>query len=183
MPLFDAERMFYAIASGVGLLIAVYAMLHGSVHTTRKSGTLKPPPAGFNTPVIGAALMVFGATGYLVAKYSQLGTISTLITAIAGGAAGWISMTVLMAKWAFRGPLTDPHEELEELQGTIAVITRPITPGTLGEIAYTFQGAPAIASARSINGEPVPTGTEVVIDTITDGIASVELWSVVETRI
>jgi hypothetical protein len=39
------------------------------------------------------------------------------------------------------------------------------------------------APAKSIDGNPVDVGTEVVIETITDGVASVELWSVVEQRI
>lgn len=181
--LLDAERIFYAVASGVGLLIAVWAMLNGSVRTGRAPGELQPPPAGFNTPVVGAALLAFGAIGYLVAKYSQIDTIWTLVIAIAAGAAGWVGMTVLMARWALRGPLNDPHEEMEELQGTVAVVTSPITADALGEISYSFRGAPTTASARSIDGQPVATGTEVVIDTIANGIADVELWSVVETRL
>lgn len=183
LHLLDTERILYAAVSGVGLLIAVWAMLHGSVRTGHAPGTLKPPPAGFNTPVVGAALMAFGAIGYLTAKYSQVDTIWTLVIAIAAGAAGWIGMTVLMAKWALRGPLNDPHEEMEELQGTVAVVTRAITLGALGEISYSFRGSPTIAPARSIDGQPVAAGTEVVIDTISDGIADVELWSVVEMRL
>lgn len=183
MPLLDAERISYATASGLGLLIAVYAMLHGSVRTARTSGALIPPPAGFNTPVIGAALMAFGAMGYLVAKYSHIDTIWTVIIAILAGAAGWVGMTVLMARWALRGPLNDPHEELEELQGTVAIVTRPITATAFGEISYSFRGTPTTAQARSIDGASVPAGTEVVIDMITDGVASVELWSAVEARL
>lgn len=178
-----AERIFYASASGIGLLVAVYAMLQGSVWTTRASGAIKPPPASFNTPVIGSALVAFGAVGYLLAKYSQVDTIWTLVLALLAGAAGWGGMTVLMARWALRGPLDDPNEELEELQGTIAIVTRPITSSAMGEIAYTFRGTPITAQAHSIDGQAVPAGTEVVIDMIADGIASVELWSVVETRL
>lgn len=183
LALLDTERILYAVVSGVGLLITVWVMLHGSVRTGHTPGTLRPPPAGFNTPVIGAALLAFGAAGYLVAKYSQLGTIWTVAIALIAGASGWVGMTVLMAKWALRGPLSDPHEELEELQGTIAVVTRPITTSALGQISYNFRGTPTTAQARSIDGQPVTAGTEVVIDMISDGIASVELWSVVETRL
>lgn len=179
----DAELIFYAVASGLGLLIAVYAMLHGSARTTRRTGALKPPLAGFNTPVVGGALMAFGAAGYLIDKYSQLATIATIAIALAAGAAGWIGMTLLMAKWALRGPLDDPHEELEELQGTVAVVTTAISPDGPGEIAYTFRGTPTSAQARSLSGDPIATGTEVVIDQISNGIADVELWSVVEQRL
>ncbi len=179
----DPEQIFYAALFGAGLLTSVYAMLNGSVRSGRAPGEIKPPPAAFNTPVVGAALVSLGAVGYLVAKYSHLGTISTLVLAIIAAGAGWIGMTVLMAKWALRGPINDPHEELEELQGTVATVTRAIGPDTPGEISYSFRGAQLRVAARNISGEPAPAGTEVVIEKIEDGVADVELWSVVEQRL
>lgn len=181
--LFDAELIAYAVAFALGLLVGVYAMLNGTVRTGHSPGMVEPPHAAFNAPVVGAALVAFGAAGYLVAKYSHLGTISTLVIALIAGVAGWVGMGVLMAKWALRGPLSDPHEDLEELQGTIATVTRAITPESLGEIAYSFRGAPLTAQARCITGEPVPEGAEVVIEKVENGMADVEPWSTVEQRI
>lgn len=183
MSLHESEIILYACISGCGLLAAVYAMLHGTVRQGHEPGALRPPVAGFNAPVIGAALMAFGAVGYLFTKYSQFDTIVIVVLAVGAAAAGWIGMTVLMARWALRGPLTDPHEELEELQGTVATVTRAITATELGEIIYSFRGSPAHARARSISGGDVPEGTDVVIDRIDDGVAEVELWSVVEQRL
>lgn len=183
MGLTGTESIVYAVISGIGLLVTVYAMLNGSVRAGRSPDSVRRPPAGFNTPVIGTALMAFGVTGYLIAKYSQVGTMPTAVIAVLLGAGGWIGMTTLMARWALRGPLTDPHEELEELQGTIATVTRHINAGEPGEISYSFRGKATTAPARSISGLPVPAGTEVVIDMINDGVAEVELWSVVETRL
>lgn len=179
----EAEVVFYACISGFGLLATVYAMLHGTVRQGHEPGAIRFPIAGFNAPVIGFALFAFGAAGYLFNKYSQFDTIVIFIIAILAAAAAWIAVTVLMARWAMRGPLNDPHEELEELQGTIATVTCPITPLAPGEIAYSFRGAPATARARSLSGESVPAGTDVVIDRIDNGIADVELWSVVEQRL
>ena len=181
--LFDAELIVYAAAFGIGLVVGVYAMLNGTVRAGHAPGMVEPPHAAFNAPVVGAALVAFGAVGYLVAKYSQLGTISTLIIALLAAAAGWVGMGVLMAKWALRGPLSDPHEDLEELQGTIATVTRAITPDEPGEIAYSFRGAPLVAQARCITGEPVPLGAEVVIDKVENGMADIEPWTTVEQRI
>lgn len=183
MSLHEAEIVFYAVVFGAGLFIGVYAMLNGTVRKGREPGAIKFPIAGFNTPVIGAALGAFGAVGYLSTKYSQYDTIVVLIAAIVAGAVGWSGMTVLMAKWALRGSLYDPHEEIEELQGTVAIITRAITPTELGEISYSFRGSPTRVPARSISGDAVPVDTEVVIDKIDNGIADVELWSIVEQRL
>ncbi len=183
MSLHAAEIVFYACASGVGLLVSVYAMLYGTVRRGHEPSAIRFPMAGFNTPVIGAALIAFGAVGYLVTKYSQFGTIAIFIAALAAAVAGWIGMTVLMAKWALRGSLNDPHEEIEELQGTVAMVTLAISPTALGEIAYSFRGSPTSIPARSIVGDAVTAGTEVVIDRIDNGVADVELWSIVERRL
>lgn len=181
--LFDAELIVYAVAFALGLLVGVYAMLNGTVRTGRTPGMVEPPHAAFNAPVIGAALVAFGAVGYIIAKYSQLGTISTLVIALIAGAAGWTGMGILMAKWALRGPLSDPHEDLEELQGTIATVTRAIAPDAPGEISYSFRGAPLTAEARCITGDPVEVGAEVVIEKVENGMADVEPWATVEQRI
>ena len=179
----DTERVVYIATFVAGLLTTVYVMLNGSVRMKADPTTIKAPPAGFNIPVVGAAVTAFGAVGYAVMKYSQLDTIPTLLCALAAGAVGWVGMTILMAKWALVGPMVDPHEELEELQGTVAQVSRDISPSELGEITYMFRGKLMQVPARSIGGDAVATGTEVVIDMIQNGVADVELWSVVEQRL
>lgn len=184
LPLSDIERVCYAGVFAGGLLTGVYAMLHGSVRVDNDPSAVKAPPAGFNAPVLGAALMSFGAVGYSLATYATLGALPMLLLAIIAGAVGWIGMTVLMATWAFKGPIVDPHEEVEELQGTIATTTKPITPDVLGEVTYVFRGERVYVPARSIHpGDVVTVGTDVVIEKIDDGIADVELWSLVEQRL
>ncbi|HXC24948.1 MAG TPA: hypothetical protein VNU46_03465, partial [Gemmatimonadaceae bacterium] len=74
---------------------------------------------------------------------------------------------------------------LEELQGTVATVTKAIVPGVPGEIVYDFRGERLVVAAREIGetGETVGVGTEVVIEKIEGGVADVELWSVVEQRL
>ena len=112
MSLHEAAVVFYACISGIGLLLSVYAMLHGTVRKGREPGAIRFPMAGLNTPVIGAAMVAFGALGYLLTKYSLFDTIPILIAALAAAVTGWIAMTILMAKWALHGSLNDPHEEI-----------------------------------------------------------------------
>jgi len=180
---FSVEHVVYASLFGIGLLTSVYAMLHGSIRIHPDPDQITPPPAALNTPVVGAALIAFGAVGYLVSKYSQIGTIGTLIVSLLAAAVGWTGMTVLMAKWAFKGPIHDPHEELEELQGTVGVVVKDIPYNAFGEIVYTFRDRRQTAQARSISGDPIAAGTEIVIEKIENGVADVELWSIVEQRI
>lgn len=183
MSLHEAEIIFYACVFGVGLLVSVYGMLNGTVRNGGEPGAMRLPIAGFNTPVIGVALIAFGAVGYLFTRYSQVDTIVVIIAAIVAGAAGWVGITILMAKWALRGSLSNPQEEIEELQGTVATVTRSISSTEPGEISYSFRGKPTTIAARNISGDPIAMGTEVVIDRIENGIADVELWSIVEQRL
>jgi hypothetical protein len=183
MPHPTPEHLIYIAIFVAGLLISVYVMLHGSIRHFHDPATATPPPAAFNTPVIGAILMAFGAVGYLVSKYSPVGTIYTILIALLGAAVAWVGVTTLLATWAYRGPIADPHEELEELQGTVAQVTRRITADALGEISYIFRGQPLRVAARSIDGSGADVGTEVVIEKIEGGVADVELWSIVEQRI
>lgn len=86
--------------------------------------------------------------------------------------------------WAFKQKPVDSEEEVaEELQGTLALVTADITT-TPGEISYQFRDETLKAPAVSIDGASVSKGTEVVIEHIDKtGVAHVELWSVVETRL
>lgn len=176
--------VFFAASFGVGLLIDVYAMLNGSVRPGISSRTIRPPIAGLNLPVAGTALTAFGAVGYLLVRYSQIATIPIFIIALAAGGIAWFAATLLMARWALRGPLNDAHEEMEELQGTVATVIDPIGVDRFGRITYSQRGIVVTAPARNINRQPIPPGTEVVIEKLdADGIADVELWSIVEQRL
>lgn len=178
----NLENALFIGAFLAGLLLAVFAMLHGveRVQAHRISTT---PPAAFNTPVLAAFCIGFGATGYLLWKYSPLSGAVTIAIAIVAAAAAWLAMTALMARWALRGPLMDPHTEAEQLQGTFAVVTRSISPDAPGEIRYVIHDQNLVASARDLSGNFVAEGTEVVIDAIVNGVAEVELWSAVEQRL
>jgi hypothetical protein len=158
-------------------------MLNGSVQIKSDPADMVAPPAGFNIPVLGGTALVFGIFGYVFARYGHQSPALNLAAAVVAGGAGWIGMTILMSRWALKGPIVDPHEELEELQGTVAVVTRPITATALGEIAYTFRGRSLSVAARSIDGNPVEIGIEVVIEKIENDVADVELWSIVEQRL
>jgi hypothetical protein len=179
----ETERSIYVALFGIGLLTGVYTMLLGSVRLGQDQSAVRTPPAGFNAPVVAGALVAFGAVGYITGIYAHLSTIATGVIALVAAVVGWIGMTTLMAKWALKGPIIDPHEELEELQGTIATVTKPIVPGTPGEIVYVFRGKQLRVAAQDIGGGVVGVGTEVVIEKIEGGVADVELWSAVEQRL
>lgn len=173
--------MFFTAAFIAGLVLAVFAMLRG---VEKRSGDeIKRPLAGVNLPVFGMALIAFGAVGYLISRYSGLGFPARLLIAAASGGAAYAGMTLLLAKWALRAPLEDPHELQELIQGHIAVVVQAIGATTSGRIEYTLNGHQHSVEARSLNGQPIPVGTEVVIDQQQGDVAQVEPWASVEPRL
>lgn len=174
-------KTVYLLAFLGGLALAVYSMLHGAGRWRRRRSAKQS--AAFNPPTVAALATGFGTCGYLLVTRSSLGPLGILIIAIVTAAAAFSGMTVLMAKWALRNPVHPVTPEEEEIHGQVATVTRAIPPQASGEITYFAWDRNHVIPARSVDGSAVPAGTEVVIDLVEDGIALVELWSVVEQRL
>lgn len=163
-----------------GLLLAVFAMLHGIEHARRNRS--RAPSAFVNLPAVAAFAVGFGAAGYPIVTHSRLPSWAILLIAIGSGALAITGMITLLARWALRdaGPLSGHHDEI---QGQLAVISREITTGSTGEITYEVLGQQLRIPARALSERPMAVGAEVVIDRIENGMAFVEEWSVVEQRL
>lgn len=172
---------FFTAAFIAGLLLAVFAMLRGV--EKRTGDEIKRPLAGVNLPVFGVALIAFGAIGHLLSRYATFNMPTRVLVAAALGAAAYGGMTLLLAKWALKAPLEDPHELQELIQGHIAMVVQAIGADTPGRIEYTLNGHHHSVEARSLNGTPIPAGTEVVIDQQHGDVAQVEPWASVEPRL
>lgn len=163
-----------------GLVLAVFAMLHGVEHL-RRNRTRAPSPF-FNLPAIAAFAVGFGAAGYPLSSRTRLPVWAVLLISIASGALAISGMITLLATWALRGVsggTTDEHE----IQGQLAVVTREITAGSPGEIAYEDAGRTIRVPVSAFAGTLVAVGAEVVIDRIDEGVAFVEEWATVEQRL
>ena len=171
----------YLIVFLAGLALAVNSMLHG-VERWKRRRSGKPSPV-LNPPTVAALLAGFGACGYLLTTRSSLRPFGVFLLSALTGIAALAGMIVLMAKWALRSSGDEIPVEEEEIHGQVAVVSRTITPSEPGEITYYAWDAQHVLPAQSLDGSTVPEGTEVVIDTVQDGLAQVELWSVVEQRL
>jgi hypothetical protein len=163
-----------------GLALAVYAMLHG-VERSQARRSQRPSPY-FNAPTAAAFFTAAGATGYLIATHTSLGTTVNLILSLIIGGAAAGGMIGLLAGWALRKS-DEAEADADELQGQIARVTRAITSTSRGEIAYTISGRRRVVPAQSIDGIEIEAESEVVIESIENGVATVELWSAVEQRL
>ena len=163
-----------------GLVLAVFAMLHGVEHARRNRS--RAPSAFFNLPVMAAFAVGFGAVGYPLASRTTLPVWGVLLIAIGGGALAISGMITLLARWALRGIRTAPGE-VDEIQGQLAIVSREISPAGTGEISYDQMGKQVHLPARTLSDKPALVGTDVVIDRIENGVAFVEEWSAVEQRL
>lgn len=166
-----------------GLVLAVFAMLHGVEYARRRRNRSQRPSAFFNLPAVAAFAVGFGAVGYPLASRTTLPAWGIVLIAIAGGALAITGMITLLAQWALRGLSAPFSAEEYEIQGQLAVVTRELTPAREGEISYDRLGKRELVPARSLGTTVIAIGSEVVIDRIEDGVAFVEEWTVVEQRL
>lgn len=114
----------------------------------------------------------FGATGFVLLKYSVLGAAVILIIAAAAGLAGATVIFLFYNKVLLAG--SRPMSDIDyHLPGTVARITSSIRAGGTGEIVYSQGGSRKTSGARSDEGQAHPRGQEVVIVRYERGIAYV----------
>lgn len=175
------QKIAFLTAFIAGLALAVHSMLHGVEQWRRKRSDR--PSAVLNPPTVAALLVGVGATGYLLISRTQLGILAVLVVSMAVGTAAVAGMIVLMAKWALRSTTQNHFDHDEDVSGQVATVTSTISSEAPGEIEYFAWNQHHVLPATSIDSSIVPEGTEVVIDSVENGLARVELWSVVELRL
>jgi hypothetical protein len=172
-------RIIAAILLIAGLALGVVVTFFGVER--RKGREIRRPHPALNLPAIAAAMAAWGVVGY-GSSQAGAGVVWSIVLASIAAALAWVGIGALLAKWALRAPLEDPHELAEMLQGHVAVVTSEIAAKP-GAITYQLHGQAYVIPARSIDGRAINIGTDVVIERIDDGFAYVEPWSLVEQRL
>ena len=135
-------------------------------------------PGWTNMPTILAAITWIGGEGYLLTQTTALLWTWVLGVAIGAGFLGGYIVYFFFAKvlWPAQTPPMNPDEYA--LAGTPARVVSGIAAGGTGEILYTKGGTRAVAGARSLDGSPLPKGTEVRVVRYERGLAYVEARNV-----
>ena len=170
----------------LGLLLGVFAMLHGVERPDAAGPGAVPAPepeASLKLPLVAAFATLFGLSGYLLTRYAPLPPLADVAIAAALGALGSTGAAALVVKWAIPSAKEDVVDERYLLQGSPARVIRPIGADAPGTIEYDADNRRVVSDARSFDGLPIEAGTEVVIERVEDGIAYVERWALVEARL
>ena len=172
-----------------GLLFGVGTMLWGVEKKPRNvpPGTPVPLRARFTPANVAAFATLFGAVGYLLHRYTTLGAVAIITIAAVLGVAGVVGASLLIAKWAVPGAAKEVVDERFILMGQPARVTRVVGgaggEGIAYEISYEAEGRRHTMPAHSLDGAPLASGADVVIERVEGGKAYVEAWSAVERRL
>jgi hypothetical protein len=164
-----------------GLVLAVFAMLHGVEHI--RTDRSRAPSPFFNLPAVAAFAVGFGATGYPLASRTAWQPWAAILVAAAVGFLATGGMILLLARWALRGEAGHSTAQEDEIQGQLAIVSAEIGAAKPGEIYYEHLGRRVTIAALGLSDNVLPVGAEVVIDRIENDVALVEEWSVVEQRL
>ena len=165
-----------------GLLLAVRVMIFGVERPREESATgersLRLSPA--TAPVFA---VVFGVTGYLLARSGATGAITTATVGILLGAFAALATARLVNAWWKTTPAGDVDDERYALQGHVARVTKAIQADVEGEVEYEIGNRRHVLKARSFDAASLSAGTDVVIERIEGDVAYVEAWMEVEKRL
>lgn len=129
-----------------------------------------------NLSTMVAFLTWFGGAGYILRVYVGLwGFLTVVVASLAGLVGGAIVFYYLVRVLIPGQRILNPADY--RMEGTIARVTIPIGPDSIGEVVYTKGGTRRSEGARSVDGSTIERGTEVVIVRYERGIAYVETWS------
>jgi membrane protein implicated in regulation of membrane protease activity len=171
----------FLVAFIAGLLLGVRIMFFGAER--RRLRVSDAMPLRRSEPAIAAFLVMFGVAGYLLTRPGRLSVAAGVGAAIALGALWAALVTRLAIATARVQPEHDPNDPRYVLQGHVAMVTVAIPDAGEGSIAYGATDAPRSLRARSIDGQAIDAGQEVCIERVEEGVAVVELWSLVEARL
>ena len=152
------------------------AGIHTGVHDGQAhADTGQPQLPIFNISAALAFLTWFGATGYLLTRFSAWPLFLVLLVALAAGLAGAVVIGLILRKIMAGERVMNPRDY--QLEGTEARVTVSIPAGGVGEVIFTKGGTRRGEAARSLDGRAIPRGTEVVIIDYVEGVALVESWN------
>lgn len=125
----------------------------------------------FSTKVVCAFITGFGATGAIAAHYGA----GTLAASLMGLGVGTIFASliygVLRLLYGQQSPLPASTTSVVGHTGTV---TSPITAGSIGQVEVFFDGGRRSFLASSESGQPIPTGTRVLVKEANAGQLIVE---------
>jgi hypothetical protein len=166
----------HAVTSHAGTQGTVSA--NGSTTTVTPLASLRSLFLGsLNLYGVLVLLLLFGLLGYLLHNFTNFGAEISFVLALVVGVGGAVVVSSLLSSLFFDRESGVLGADSSQLEGRLGKTSMSIRANGIGEVLYTTaQGSRQSLGARSIDGEPIPAGTDIVILGVSKGIASVQTW-------
>ena len=164
-----------------GLLLGVRLMFFGAERRRRPSADALPLRRW--EPAVVGFLIMFGVASYLLTRHDGTSPATSAVVASVLGIVFAAIVTKIAVATARMQPEHDPDDPRYILQGRVGIVTVASPAGGEGMIRYDDIESSATVRAREIGGGAIAAGQEVCIECVDDGVARVELWTLVEERL
>jgi uncharacterized membrane protein YeaQ/YmgE (transglycosylase-associated protein family) len=122
-------------------------------------------------------LLIFGLLGYLLHNFTNIGAEFSFVLALIVGLGGALLASSLLSSLFFDREVGILGADSSQFEGRLGKTSMSIRANGIGEVLYTTAlGSRQSMGARSVDGEPIPAGTDIVILGTSEGIASVQTW-------
>lgn len=166
------EALFWGCLIG-GVLFAVVTVLLGDVLSGALDGMLDFLSVDFFKPVVLAAgVTVFGGTGIMLAKYTDLSSGPQVVISIL--------VAILLSIGVYFGyvrPMENSENStgfsIREMVGRIGEVTIPLPAQGYGEVMVKVGAGNTLHIASSFDGTPVPAGVRVVVVEVAEDVLRV----------
>lgn len=181
---------FYLTCFGIGFVLSIVFAFSGAFHLHLPAAKhLHLPHAKsaaqdvhglthvspFNLFSIMAFLAWFGATGYLLTRYTAFIAITALLLSSLSGIVGGGIVFYFLAGVMLRHEHI-LHDSDFEMVGMIGRVSNTVFANGVGEILFEQNGRTKHCGARTETGATIPRGSEVVVTRYERGIAFVKPW-------
>jgi hypothetical protein len=122
-------------------------------------------------------LFVFGLFGYVLHNLTNVGAVASLLIPLLIGVASGVALGNFLTRFFRTSPESLLDADSSRLEGRLGKVSVTIREGGVGEVVFTSKGgARQSIGARSVDGQPIPGGAEIVILGYHDGVARVQTW-------
>lgn len=172
-------EIFYLVLLGLGVLYALISLLAGmdfdlpfDLPGLDGGGDVS---LGHISPISIAAFMTaFGAIGIIATRGFDQSAMASVIWAVVGGIVVALGAHAIFY-FMFVAPQASSAVKQGDLIGISAEVTAPIPAASVGEVTYVAMGSRQTAQARSTNGQPIPRGATVIVESMTGTVLNVRL--------
>jgi membrane protein implicated in regulation of membrane protease activity len=122
-------------------------------------------------------LLIFGLLGFLLHNATNLAAALIVLIALLAGLAGAVVTSAFLARLFLMNVSVGLTSESSQFAGRLGQVSMTIREGGTGEVIFQGStGARQSLGARSADGQPIASGTEIVILSAREGIATVQPW-------